>query len=777
MNRFGSQKLVGCILFFLLVFTGCNPTATISPIPTFTKLAPSSPTAQTTPTAPLPTSTISSQTTYTLQHPDLQQLISLISDMRAVAYQNRIEDDWLTKVAEKDAFSVDRFVATDLGQYYAENIPNASQYVDNLPDDWSNLFDLPYLSIEEILFNHSIVDYFNEKHIGFSDHVEKSVSSLRTKAHLLDIEKAPDVERNWLIKVDLDHSGVGLWLALAEDKNGRYRKIPNELGSYLTFFDQETNLKIRVDINNDQKNDIIVEWSYYIGGSYYKKIELYVSNQQKIDYLDSISVPSVMAYFGDDKLGQYELGDHNHDGLQDILLIAPKVEVFDCLWERTTIIQFNGTKRTDQPLVDKIPDQPECLLAKMLQSDQPEEMVALLKSARANLKQDASSDLRTWIQVRLAMLYYGQGKDQQALQELDAIAEFPVHGKGGFQKAVQDAYRQAGRAPLRVCEILNATAIHLQKFDGNFASDIDLDLANLGGYLDTTHLPAPKVVCPYLDVINSRLKGGIPDQNSSPAKAFADLGLSLSPLYQANLDADADPEWIGLLGKDAPEIVFVDRVGGIWKITHDYGQYFGDGDLISNLQVKPLDITGDGRPEVVVSFAYTARYQDKCDEGKHYFSLEILNTDNADYDRLVDKSFECAVQSPFDTLSTQEMIDLYTATKNVDSNGVIYPTWAKVRGKVWDLKTILDDVSEIEDLVFENEQPAQAQAEIKAMLTSLPENDNAADILREHLQYLSGYSYELQGDQEKALEIYLNLIRSNPQSLWSKLAQSRLSIK
>jgi hypothetical protein len=60
------------------------------------------------------------------------------------------------------------------------------------------------------------------------------------------------------------------------------------------------------------------------------------------------------------------------------------------------------------------------------------------------------------------------------------------------------------------------------------------------------------------------------------------------------------------------------------------------------------------------------------------------------------------------------------------------------------------------------------------MLKLLPAQDAAADIFREHLIYLSGLTYELQGDDEKALAIYLSLIEKNPQSLWSRLAQSRI---
>ena len=782
----------GLAIVFLLVLTGCNPPkASPSPtaqktlteaLPTATVLSRPAdietpfPTVQNTPTVPFPTLTTYSPSAYTIQRPDLQQLIGLISDLRTRAQESHAEDGWQSQVINSDSYSQDAFIAYDLQNHYAENIPNASQYVENLPDEWADLTGLPPVSIFEILQNHSIVDYLNENKIRLADRQVQKFPTFTAKSYLLDVEKVPGVEKNWLLDADFEQSGIGFWLTLAEDKNGIYKITPNNISSLYLSFDQVVDLKTDVDINNDHQNDLMIEKFFAVSNILSKTISIYTLDQQQINFLGTINLPQDGSY---ENLSQYDIGDHNQDGLLDIQVTSPRHDVFDCTWERKEISQFNGAKRTDQITGDEIPTTPECLLAKMLKSGQPDEMVALLKSARANLKPDASSDLRSWIQLRLAVLDYAQGRNQQALDELKAMSKFPVQGKGGFQKAVQAAYQQAGAVPLLLCEIINAAARQKQKSDGNFASDIDLDLSAYGAYLDVTHAPLPSTICPYLDMINLRFKKQKLDDD--PVKAFASIGLQLSKVYQANLDADADPEWVGLLGKDkdSPEVVFVDRANGTWKITHDDTAYFWD-DSISNLQVKMLDVTGDGSPELVISFAYQKRdvasvsgYK-QCAKDEYYFSLEILDTSDTAYNSLVSKQFECVAQSPFDTLSAQELTDLYAQTKNVDNEGVAYPSWAKLQKHGWESKTILDDVSALEDLVLENEQPVQAQTEIKSMLASLPEGDSAAEILREHLLYLSGYSYELQGDDEKALAIYLSLIEKNPQSLWSRLAQSRL---
>lgn len=770
MNSFRSQKLAGLIIVFLLVFTGCNPPK--SP-PTLT--------TQKTSTVPSPTLTALPPSAYTLQRPEFQQLANLISAIRAQEEQNRYdpENEWRWQIISDGISSQDGLISADLQRYYADNMPNASQYIENTPDEWADMFSLPSVSIQEILFKHSVVDYFNEKQIRFADKEEKQFSSLIAKAYMLDTNKAAD-ETTWLVQIDLTKQDVRFWLALVENKNGKYKVIPNGMGLvYLTISDSSTELVTGIDINDDRKNDVVLLRSYYFAGGLTKTLLIYTISTQGIFLLDRISMPKPPPIFGEKYESEYEIGDHNHDGLPDIQITSPEFELFDCSWEQRIIVQFKDIKRTDQTIGGEIPNKPECLLARMLKSNKPEEMVSLLESAKANLKPNASSDLRSWIQLRLAMLYYAQGKDQQAIQELDAITKFPKQGKGGFQRAVQDAYQQVALSPLRVCEILNNVAYQKDGWHSeNFSSDIDIDLAGFGAY-PITFSPVPSIVCPYTDIINLRLQRQKLDNDSSPNKTFASLGLQLSSLYEANLDADDDPEWIGMLGKDTwKRLIVIDRANGIWQVTDKYRQYFSN-DAASDLQVKKQDVTGDGQPEVIISFTYDPKYRDKCRTGRDYYLLEIMDMSNTDNPELVSKSFDCVEQSPLKTLSTQAIIDLITEMKNVDPIGeVTYPAWAKFQaGPQGQSTTLLNDVDELEKLVLTNTQPTQAQAEIKTILASLPENDSAADILRERLLYLSGYSYELQGDQEKAIGVYLNLIKEYPQSLWSKLAQSRLPTK
>lgn len=791
MTKFFVQRLAGLAIVFLLALTGCNP-PNLSPSPTvqktlttalptatvLSKLADTetpSPTVQIAPTVPFPTLTTYSPSAYTLQRPDFQQLVSLISAVRAQAEQNMISDDWKGQILRQSTSSQDIFITADFQRYYADNMPNASQYVENMPEEWKDLYYLPSGSIEEILFNHSLIDYFNEKQIRFVDKEGKQFGAFTVKAYVLDTYQ-PASQTRWLLQIDV--AETRFWLVLLEDQSGKYKMIPSGMGSFSLINSSETVLTTGIDINDDQKDDVVLLKSYYFAGGMTKNLFVYTGGAQGVSLLDSIHLPKPPVAFREVYESTYQIGDYNHDGLKDIQITSPEFELFDCQWEKRLIVQFKGSKRTDQAIDGDIPHKPECTLARMMKSQQPNEQIALLQLAKTNLKQDASSDLRSWIQLRLAMLDYAQGRDQLAVQELNEIMEFPAQGKGGFQRAVQAAVQQAGSSPIRVCQILNTVSREDEVKDKTFDSDIDVDLAGFGTY-PISFSPFPNIVCPYDEIINLRLKHQKLADGSSPEAAFASLGLQLSSLSLVNLDEDADPEWIGLLGVDAwKRMIVVDWVDGLWQITDQYRQYFS-ANAASDLQVKTQDLTGDGQPEVIISFAYDPEYQDKCSTGKNYHQLEIMDLKNTKNPELLSKTFDCVAQSPLKILSTQGLLDLLAEMKNVDPIGeTTYPAWAKFQaGQYGESTDLLNDVDEIEKMVLANTQPEQAQVKIKSILDSLPANDSAADILRERLIYLSGYSYELQGNNENALATYLSLIKLNPQSLWSGLAESRLSTK
>lgn len=748
------QKLLIGIVFALLI-NGCTPGSSPSP----------SPTPQNTPT---PASTVAPQ--YSLQRPDVQQLIDLVAELRIWKRQNQSPETWQDEIISHGIDAMDKLIADDLKRHYPAGFQGASQYIEKIPNEWDSI-PFPSASDLEIVFHQGMPEYFNKNQVRFIDKGKRQFPSFSVKSYLMASKGADNTESIWLLEIELAKQHLRYWLTLRQDQSEKYQVIPNDIFPIpLNVANYYSELTTDVDINNDGKNDILILLSHYSIGTVKKTLYIYTTNVQGVYLLNDVWLPHPPAYF-DGYASEYKIGDYNKDGLLDIQVTTPKFEPFDCTWESISIIQFKDKERTEQNSNTKIPNTPSCAPAKALKDPNPREVQPLLKSARANLHKDASSDFRAWIQLWLAMSYYAQAKDTQALQELNQIAQIsPV---GSFQKAIQDAYAESGTSPLRMCEKLYNIAYKKENTGYNFSSDIDVDLAHFGAY-PITIIPIPDYVCPYFDIVNFRLQT-VTDNNTTPDTTFAHLGLILSSTYSVNIDTDPELEWVGLLGKEWPRLVFIDRTDdGYWHISEQTSYQSS----VANLQVKTFDLTDDGQDEVIINFSASVIYWERCTDDKQHFELRVLDPQNTEDSELLRKEMDCTEQSPLNYLSAQEIKALLTDDPDENSSPfytVQPPVWAKFKFNHGDSKSILTDVGDIQKAILENKQFEQVRTNIDAILHTLPENDAAADTLRERLIYITGLSYELQGDQENALKYYLGLIKTYPESLWSKLARTRIS--
>ena len=86
---------------------------------------------------------------------------------------------------------------------------------------------------------------------------------------------------------------------------------------------------------------------------------------------------------------------------------------------------------------------------------------------------------------------------------------------------------------------------------------------------------------------------------------------------------------------------------------------------------------------------------------------------------------------------------------------------------------LLDYLYQLQTAVLTQSDPA-IPTKITDLLAYLPTDDPEAQPYREHLTYLLGYHYELSGEEEEAVNTYLDLIQQAPSSPWSWLAWARL---
>jgi hypothetical protein len=84
-----------------------------------------------------------------------------------------------------------------------------------------------------------------------------------------------------------------------------------------------------------------------------------------------------------------------------------------------------------------------------------------------------------------------------------------------------------------------------------------------------------------------------------------------------------------------------------------------------------------------------------------------------------------------------------------------------------------DYLEELQTAVLNQTDPTIPE-KITQLLSYLPADDPDAQPYTEHLTYLLGYFYELNGEGETAVNTYLDLIQRFPTSPWSWLAWARL---
>ena len=90
-------------------------------------------------------------------------------------------------------------------------------------------------------------------------------------------------------------------------------------------------------------------------------------------------------------------------------------------------------------------------------------------------------------------------------------------------------------------------------------------------------------------------------------------------------------------------------------------------------------------------------------------------------------------------------------------------------------QNIYEYIDEIEGNILAGAGLEAARQALQTIIAYIPPADPEAAFIVPRLQYLLGLSYEIEGRADEAVEAYLALIQSAPQSAWSWLAWTRLA--
>jgi hypothetical protein len=411
-----------------------------------------------------------------------------------------------------------------------------------------------------------------------------------------------------------------------------------------------------------------------------------------------------------------------------------------------------------------MPDTPECAMFHAITPRNYYSEAVLAEKSRVELLESAlgqltletapSADYLALGYLHLAMADLEHNEFSRAQQTFDQLYSLP--DSASFAQLVKELYAENDGNLLSVCQRLYTAP---EQVEATGISDYIYEGSVTGFFGAGSALLNPDAICPYPQLITGRLMALSLPANQHPATSLSQLGYTFSQYDSFNLDSDASLEWLGIVQKEETHLVLFDELDGVMKpvVLSNICADCQDA-LIYELRQDELGAYVIGR---------LSSYQVTCTLN---YELVVRNspflvrdTENSfDLDRIGTYCGGDADERPLSEITSADFAPdpprpptwrllLYGATGQYE--------WEWLR----DLQTAV--LTQTDPTVPEK---------ITQLLNYLPTDDPDAQPYIEHLTYLLGYFYELNGGEENAVDTYLDLIQQYATTPWSWLAWARL---
>ncbi len=380
--------------------------------------------------------------------------------------------------------------------------------------------------------------------------------------------------------------------------------------------------------------------------------------------------------------------------------------------------------------------------------------VELLESALAQLTLETapSADYLALGYLHLAIAYLEQNDFSKAQQSFNQLYNLPEDAS--FAQLVKELYAENGGDLPDICRQLYTAP---EQVEETGISDYIYEGSVTGFFGIGSEEINANAICPYPRLVEEQLETLSLPVSQHPETSLAQSGYDFTNYESANLDSDADLEWFGLVEGDYLFLTVLDQTGE---------------------ELKPIVLTTTCL-ECGDRFEYQVR-----DEGEISYIIGRLN-----------KNIRCLPDGPLNMLLQpflvqydQKQFDLdtiFTFCEYVDERPLAEmtpadfapaltgpPTWRSLLREAIG-KDEWEWMRGIQTAVLNRTDPTVPEKIIQ-LLNYLPSDDPDAQPYIEHLTYLLGYFYELNGDEETAVSTYVDLIQQYPTSPWSWLAWARL---
>jgi hypothetical protein len=604
------------------------------------------------------------------------------------------------------------------------------------------------------------------------------------------LEMDGDAETEWIIRLCFDNGYCDdtIWLPVDINSEGNYVEIANDLDQTDRYpISSEEIFDLTHDLTGDHRADLVLIYYGYLMGANFGSIEAFSWNGKGFYNLETIHFYMPAVEWGPEI--SWEIGDLDGNGREELRVVTPRSENFGCSWENIRTFSWNGLQPVYQESGAEPPHTAECNVYRALSFDPDQtrqEKIVLLKNLLVNQSSEiaASGDYQALLRVHLAEAYAEMGLDAEAQNQLRLTSQ--VENGKWYAQQVEQQYHESGGNFLQFCNSMYRTIYDGRTLEWPPDSDVTnyfrLD-AVLGVYPYNGEIYAP-MMCPLHQFVQSRFDLLQEKTNIDLAEWMVQQGFPYDPLEADNPNLDSSGLEIGQIELIQPYLVINDTQTRNLKLL----QTTFDGPVEKyEFLLKDADLDGDDELMIL------ARLEEPLPIGSHFFcergdsvtEIRILRK-TANHFETIFENYGCGEPPSIEEVFSDQNVAGMMAKAAKEANDIpgFETAWWYPDIVIAELTKDMEDeeaapglfgvLDQITEEVLDNETPLTTRGKIMALLETLPEDEEAAQLVRNRLLYLKGVSYQLEGKDAMAIETYLDLIQSDPDSPWSWLAFARL---
>jgi hypothetical protein len=481
-----------------------------------------------------------------------------------------------------------------------------------------------------------------------------------------------------------------------------------------------------------------------------------------------------------------------------VVTTSNKLLSWDCTIQSLQYYQWVGGQESVIETKTQIPDSSTCAIAQsfMEQSSNRNVAIQLLRHA-LDLANNLSPEYQVYILYRLALLSALSGDDSNAREFIDRIAVFSLKDNTkiatAIMKEIEPLLGEDIIYPYKLC--LSAEAIALD-IPANFF---------VNGALTPYAYPYqgfskgyPEPLCDTRQIQITALSAIQFNPEKSPVPQLLEAGFPVK--YASPIPVNKSTGWFVLIEDDNPDFL-IDQPLELrdndqltcFRFTKEQGwmELLALEFTYDTITIDDKDVTGDGIPEI--NIVYPFLYQSDCgrDETPYSFFITTAIYKNwilsyNDPQRYICQSndqpsniFPFLVDLNNDGFSDWIIQNLEDQLYDVSLLGEIsiQNHWLVHNLPASDLDSIINKrviIHQLNKSFLSSNNSHELRSEIKSFRERWGSNDVFGININAQLGYLLALSYEIEGDENIAVEFFFDIWQNQPETIWAYLSASRL---